>query len=784
MTYRARLPWELVAVVAAYLSLATAYNAAVPVFEAPDEPQHYFVAQHLARARALPVQSLDEASRGPWEQEGSQPPLYYLLAAPLVSIAGSDLAAGDLPYNHQNTMGHPAIRGNENRFVHPPAREAWPWRGYALGVHLARGLSTLMGAATVIAVWLVGRRLFPSRPESDSGRWLPLAAAALVAFNPQFVATTAAVTNDVAIVLLSTIALVLLLRLADGARDTPTFALLAVVAGLAPLAKLSGLAVVAFALATLAVLAWQTGDRRLLVRGCGWIVLSALVLSGWWYARNLSLYGDVTGLSHMLPPSLRRDFHAERWLRGLPGEIVGLWYSSWGLFGWFTVMLPAWAYAALTGAAAAAVVGLGLAARRRAAWVSWPKLLWLSAWAAIVFASLLRWTAYAKGAHGRLLFPAIAWLAVGLVAGWRGLAGSRAADRALAAAVVAIGAVAAAAALVLVIWPAYAWPASVALDAIPESARPAHVVFDDRLELVAAEVPERATEGDTVPVSLYWAARRPVDRDGLVALRLDQAYAGSSEASTGQQVLSGAPHLAHPGSGTAPFALWPPGWTAQPDRVVVDRQTVEIPPLAGHDRGATAPYAGRLPVAARLSVHVYDPTSVSSWTATASGEPAADWSTTVVIEPTRPLSLADLPPLTLLARSDAGVDLYRGSAARQDEPVTRGEERIAEVVWLTRSAPAEDLTAFVHLVDAEGRLVATFDQAPATHGPLPTSRWRPDRPIPASLAWRPPQDADAGPHRLLAGLYRSPDGARAEIRRADGEPWPDDAVVLWSGDLR
>lgn len=774
----ARVRWELVAVVVAHLLLATAYNVAVPVFEAPDEPQHFFVAQHVARARALPVQALEEEARGPWEQEGSQPPLYYLLAAPLVALQGPDLAPGDLRYNHQNTMGHPAIRGNENRFVHPPEREAWPWRGYALGVHLARGLSTLMGAGTVISIWLVGRRVFPSRSGSDSGRWLPLAAAALVAFNPQFLATAAAVTNDVTIVLLATMALVLLLRLADGETDTPTLALLAVVVGLAPLAKLSGLALVAFALATVAGLAWRTGDRRLLVRGCGWILLSALVLSGWWYARNAHLYGDVTGLSHMLPQSLRRDFHPERWLRGLPGELAGLWYSSWGIFGWFTVMMPAWAYALITGAAAAALAGLVLAARRRAAWVSWPRLLWLTAWAAIVFASLLRWTAYAKGAHGRLLFPAIAWLTVGLVAGWRGLAGGRPADRALAAAVAAIGAAGAAATLVLVIRPAYAWPAPAARDAIPATARPAHVVFDDRVELVAADVPERATEGDTVPVTLYWAPRGSVNRDGLVALRLDQAHAGATEAA------AGTPRLAHPGSGTAPFALWPTAWSARPDQVVVDRHRVEVPMLVGPERGATAPHAGRLPIAARLSVHVYDPSNASAWPASASGDPVADWSTSLVIEPTHPLSLADLPPLTLRARSEAGIDLYERSDAPPNGPVVRGEERVAEVVWLPRAAPSEDLTAFVHLVDAEGRLVATFDQAPATHGPLPTSQWRPDRPIPASLAWRPPTDAGAGPHRLLAGLYRSPDGGRAAMRRADGRPWPDDAVVLWSGDLR
>jgi len=80
----ARLPSPLQLILAAYVALATLYALATPAFEVSDEPLHVAFAQHLADGGALPVQrpglSMEQA---PWQQEGSQPPLYYAILAAL-----------------------------------------------------------------------------------------------------------------------------------------------------------------------------------------------------------------------------------------------------------------------------------------------------------------------------------------------------------------------------------------------------------------------------------------------------------------------------------------------------------------------------------------------------------------------------------------------------------------------------------------------------------------------------------------------------------------------------
>src|SRR5712692_3036177 len=58
--------------------LLVLWSFAVPVFEAPDEPDHWQYAQYLHEQKKLPFYN-------PGFIEGNQPPLYYLLVAPFAS---------------------------------------------------------------------------------------------------------------------------------------------------------------------------------------------------------------------------------------------------------------------------------------------------------------------------------------------------------------------------------------------------------------------------------------------------------------------------------------------------------------------------------------------------------------------------------------------------------------------------------------------------------------------------------------------------------------------------
>ena len=69
----------LAAILVTFVVLAAAYSVVVPPFEASDELWHYPMVSYIVGNRSLPVQ--DPANVGPWRQEGSQPPLYYAVAA-------------------------------------------------------------------------------------------------------------------------------------------------------------------------------------------------------------------------------------------------------------------------------------------------------------------------------------------------------------------------------------------------------------------------------------------------------------------------------------------------------------------------------------------------------------------------------------------------------------------------------------------------------------------------------------------------------------------------------
>ena len=72
------------------------------------------------------------------------------------------------------------------------------------------------------------------------------------------------------------------------------------------------------------------------------MLLPALAIAGWWYWRNFTLYGEWLGAERLLTITGLRTTPLT-W-RGFVGEMNGLRYSFWGLFGWFNIILPAWIY--------------------------------------------------------------------------------------------------------------------------------------------------------------------------------------------------------------------------------------------------------------------------------------------------------------------------------------------------------------------------------------------------------------------------------------------------------
>lgn len=194
----------LAIIILIFVLMGVYYSVTVPIFEAPDEVYHFFYAKHLADTRTLPVQNPDAPSL--WGQEGSQPPLYYAVVALAIRPINTERAADYLWENPHRNVGVPFEPGNKNYFIHTD-KENWPYRGLPLAVHVARWVSLLLAVGTILAAYAIARSLRPDLP------YLRLATAAVIAFTPQFVFISAAVTNDNMINLIATLAILQMVRM-------------------------------------------------------------------------------------------------------------------------------------------------------------------------------------------------------------------------------------------------------------------------------------------------------------------------------------------------------------------------------------------------------------------------------------------------------------------------------------------------------------------------------------------------------------------------------------------
>jgi 4-amino-4-deoxy-L-arabinose transferase-like glycosyltransferase len=402
-----------------YIILATIYSIITPIFEASDELWHYPMVKYLAdNGLQLPPQ--DPANPAPWRQEGSQPPLYYIISA--ILTAGIDTS--DMEYvrrqNPHADIGIVRPDGNANMMVHRAEAEAFPWHATTLAVHVIRFFSIALGLGTVLITYQLAREIFPDLPI------VALGATALNAFLPMFLFISGSVNNDNLSNLLGNLLTLLTVRLLK-VRDQQglnwrTYALIGVVAGAGLLAKLNiGFLIPLVALGLL-VASVRLRDWRPIVMGgviSGGITIA---IAGWWYLRNQQLYGDPTGLNMFLNMVGRRAVYAN--LPQLWSERHSFTQAYWGFFGGVNVPLPEMVYLIFNIIGGGGLVGAFIFLLYRLFWRDWRIERWLPTavtllWPIITFISYLRWTAETPASQGRLVFGALSalctWMALGLV---------------------------------------------------------------------------------------------------------------------------------------------------------------------------------------------------------------------------------------------------------------------------------------------------------------------------------------------------------------------------------
>lgn len=750
----ANRPWGLLIILGLFLSLAVFYNLSIPLYESPDELQHAALVAWLADGRSLPV--VDPQELGPWKQEGTQPPLYYWIAATLAGQVPHREAGNLATPNPYANIGDPLKPGNKNRVLHDVELERWPYRADALFVHLARAISTVMALGTLWAIYRLGRITFPDRPG------IALGMTGLVAFTPQFLFLSSSINNDNLVILISAWVLVLL---AGWLRDSQLpgwlqLGVLGVLLGLGALAKLSGLLLWPLAAGTMVWLAWRARDFRWLLRS-GLLVLGvALALSGWWFVRNQLLYGELTStavhLEVMGGPRRRLPSRPSAIL----AEFKGFRYSFWALFGWFNILAPDAFYWVLDALAVIGVAGSAVfVVRSLRRYPRWTReiLVLLAAWFVLVAIGLLRWTMMASASQGRLIYPALPVMALVLVVGWAELTPRRL-RLPLGIAALAGWAVCAALCAVLVLRPAYALPGRYqSLAELDGALSVLDVRYGDCCQLVGYVPADQPVHpGDWVPLTLVWQALRPVDEN----------YGLFVHARTDDGQLAGELNTFH-GSGMYPTGQWQAG------EFIVD--TVHLP----------VSWTAEGPALARLSVGLYERgeliTRLPAF-APDGAELDSVFAGEVALAPTEwPQPWLDLPADTIFD----GVIRLAGVEMSQVE-AKPGDVVTVTLQWEAVEEVGGDYTGFVHLVDASGAGV-TQDDHPPLNGRYPTRLWFPGTVVFDPYRLELPAGLEEGTYELVGGFYQPESGQRlpAIVQEGEGsgvpqpgERWKDDLVHI------
>jgi 4-amino-4-deoxy-L-arabinose transferase-like glycosyltransferase len=516
----------------AYTALALAYNFAQPPFEPSDEQYQFGYVRYLIENRALPVARAGELSGY------HHPPLQFALAALLAwPFPSNDFPEYETRINPYARFRHwePSV-DNKNLYLHGPW-DGWPFRNTALAVRVARLTSLIAGLVTVALTYPLARALF----DEATG----LAAAGFVAFTPMFTSLSGTLQNDMGAAALGAVTLWLGAHWAQAGFTARRAALLGVVIGLGVLMKLTAAFLAPPVALLLMIQGWRDGGPRragLLLLA---FALGAALVSGWWFARNLALYGDPTAMSINLENFGGRTTLGEG-IALWPEMLPYAWTTFWGRIGHGGIVLHDGLYQALAFLTGLALLGL-LRNTHSALRTIQDALPFIILAALSCLAGLLYYlTISPTGANGRYAYPALpaymSLLAFGLLSfapeRWR-MNAARALTGLMAAFSLSV--------LVFYVWPAYAPPP--ALAQLPAEATPFEANLGDTVRLRGYAVSTtEARPGDRVSLTLYWEPLSLTDRPYSVYVHL---------LDTSGQII--AQRDTYPGLGRNPTTAWTPG---------------------------------------------------------------------------------------------------------------------------------------------------------------------------------------------------------------------------------
>lgn len=770
---------------ALFLLLGLGYSVFTPVFENSDETLHYPFVKHLADGQGLPVAVPGQL----WNQEGTQPPLYYAIVAASTFWLNTDNLPELLQRNPHwlFTEVRTLINDNQNLVLHGPM-DAFPYQRAALAIYIGRWWSLLFGLLTVIFTFLLTRHLFPHNLP------LTLTATALTALNPQFLRVSATVSNDSLSAALTTLTVFLAFKFSEQANQRISesrfassplrflasspprlltssplrlFAsspplLLGLLTGLAVLTKLSSLStlmVIAFIIVLRLFFISQLHEAPL-HHTLRWLIIigvTLLVVTGWWFWRNYNLYGEWFATETHLNLAGRNDISlAQVW--GLRAEAER---AYWATFGWGQIRPPEWVYQLLFWLTRLGWLGLGLGLLGKLiqgdksrplplnlANIQFAPIFTLLLWAGLNLVLYIRWVMEVGSvSHTRLIFPAIAAMSLLLALGWHTLLPRRLAgwfSGLVIAAFLALNIYS----LGWLIYPAFRVSESVN-ERMSESVA-LDYTFLGTLKLSEGQVgadlasahvgdsrASSTTIGDVVMIEVQWQTLAAPGKNYSVAAVL-LAPDGS--------VL--ARRETYPGLGLRPTRYLPTNtnfWDIYPLKLTKDIAE---------------------PLVARATVNLFDFDSPDR-----AGFPALNSTGQEVTPVVGEIKI--VPKIWPTYQPDHATQVnFADAIALIGYDFTPGEGKKLTLYWQSLAPVDKNYVVFVHLLDNAGQVITQAD-GPPTGNAYPTRWWSPDEIIADRRTW--PDTPNV--HALRLGLYDLNSGQRLAISASD-LPQQDNSVEL------
>jgi hypothetical protein len=258
-----------------------AYALITPPFQAPDEYSHYSYARFIYNSGQLPIQPTPAVRVE--ELEFHQPPLYYILAAPLFAST-------------QLIDGRPLLA--------------------------LRFINILFSMLTIVVVYYFASNMWGQKPFTVG---LVCTAVALL---PTYSYLSATMRNGTLATFFASLGFYLCAKLTldEQQQRNARWSWVGVVAGLAILSKLSALAFAGAAGLTLVI---ASRDWRTTLQRAGWFSLGFLSTAGWWFVRNWYIYGHPLKIIEngwgFVPPPMSWD-HETR-------SAIVIFKTFWAVFG-------------------------------------------------------------------------------------------------------------------------------------------------------------------------------------------------------------------------------------------------------------------------------------------------------------------------------------------------------------------------------------------------------------------------------------------------------------------